>query len=454
MGRGAVVVKTFRTSHGIRTTAALALLASLAACGETSKTPTTVDVPAGVAGAPAAGSTGGGTAGAGSTTSTGGGSTSGGAEQAFAGEDGGGAGGTGSMEPVADECVFVGQWAIAPSDYHDGVRLNRLPDGFGFTSDGLEFGVISEHRSEVFKLRLDIQDPTTLLSSFSEPHVAALSGTAAAPRVLGAHVVSLADFVGAYVLAYDADGSPHGEQKAILETYQRVTARNRLAVSFDGKVAAYGNYHPGIWDPRLIMLDGDGRPQGSPVRLLDTGDRPTVDCFALTPTEGGVLATFVYGSPAVMRLVEVSSTGEVSKQVEWQVPARVRCENAWIEGSTPWQEASGTLLPFTGLDDHGEPVSREIYRYAAGEVVKVLSWPTGAGVPSYLWLQDGPAPLVVRDDELGRVREGLFVALRAPALPRFTTALPAVDGRVFVADVWRTVGHDLRVYEIRCAEGG
>ena len=291
----------------------------------------------------------------------------------------------------------------------------------------------------------DLQADSLLTDNVSGK-VIAITGSAEKPRLLAMHPVTRSGFDATAVLqAYDELGNPQGDEVEVLEIFNRVTARNPFAVSLDGRLAAFGNYHAGTRDPRMVVLDGDGHPAGAPVRLLDTGESPSLDCFALTPLKAGVLASFVDVVAHVMHFTEVSNAGQVVAQTAWDAPTGLRC-------GIPWREPTGVLIPFEG----GE----EIYRYDAGTVVKVASIQLAADGSLYRWLLDGAEPLVARSlagggVEFARLRGADLLPLHGPPLSELTFAVPAIDGRIFVATQPYVVGGasntaDLDISEIRC----
>jgi hypothetical protein len=432
---------------GSRVAGSLALLASIVACAQTaSRSPEPERMP------PASGGAmqpGGGSATAAAGTGGGG---SGGAEvtAGAAAGDADGLGGTGAVDPEPDECLVVGHWSLASAPRGS---LYRLRDGFALSEDHVRWSVVADSDGKRLDVNLALQGPESLLTDNVVGKVSAITASAGKPRVLAIHPVTHMLFDATAVLqAYDELGQPQGDEIEALDIFNRVTSRNPFAVSLDGRLAAFGNYHAGLRDPRMVVLDGDGRPQGAPLRLLDTGDAPTLDCFALTPTKSGVLATFVDAVTSTLHLTEVSGAGQVLAQTEWAVPTGLQC-------GAPWQEPSGTLLPFVARDAQGIDLSNEVYRYAGSTVVKVASVPVGVDGAICRWLLDGAAPLFVRSRpgggaELLRLHGADFVPLRGPALPAPTAVMPAVDGRIFIAaqsfPTDGSMGSDLEVYEIRC----
>jgi len=253
-------------------------------------------------------------------------------------------------------------------------------------------------------------------------------GTAEDPRFLIVRDEVVTGYDGNALLApYGGDGQPLGAEGVVLPIYDRVTATNVFAASLRRNLAALGNYHPSTRDPHVVLIGADGQTIGEPIALLDNGD--LVQCFSITETDAGFLASFFDQTSNQVALTEIDASGNVTGQSEWPTPDHAVCGAAW-------REPNGLFMSLTLRDDQGADLSNEIYRYTSGTLEHVLSLSVDER-----WLLDGAAPLVARIDtdgslELGRVRDGALVPFSAPVLPDTMQRLPAVDGRVFLgADV-------------------
>jgi hypothetical protein len=241
----------------------------------------------------------------------------------------------------------------------------------------------------------------------------------------------------------DKSGELLGERTAVLEIFDRGTSTNVSAGSLDGERAAVGNAHSGVWDPRIVLLDRDGKPVSDEIRLLETGDSPLYRCFALTGTAHGVIATIVDGDTDELRLFELDAEGQVVQEATLEGVDDILCPRVSVD-------PSGVFVS-RGLDaqSFSRGSARDVYRASGGALELVATLPEPPEDVSYGWALGGDVPLVSAYSQMGvRFAEWRGTEL-LPLEGDFTGRLvPSADGRVFVANASREAPV---IVEVSCA---
>lgn len=359
----------------------------------------------------------------------------------------GGQGGTGGARPVPGpgECVEVTRLTKSPELSGE---VRRVQDGFviftePLATDETREWLIGNDRDEWQSVPISLS-PNTSYELMPTPIAV---GTAAEPRAIrmsiGAGSVGFANHFFSQIL--DESGELLGEPTSVLEIFDRLSSTNVSAGSLDGERAAVGNAHSGVWDPRIVLLDRDGKPVSDEIHLLETGDSPLYRCFALTGTAHGVVATIIDEDTGELRLLELDAQGQVVQEATLEGIDDILCPRVSVD-------PSGVFVSF-GLDaqSFSRGSARDVYRASGGALDLVATLPEPPEDVSYGWALGGDVPLVSARSQTGvRFAEWRGTEL-LPLEGDFTGRLiPSADGRLFVADASR---EDPVIVEVSCAPG-
>ncbi|WP_437814607.1 hypothetical protein [Sorangium sp. So ce1078] len=244
--------------------------------------------------------------------------------------------------------------------------------------------------------------------------------------------------------AFLASGEPASEPQEVLDVFDRVTARNGVALSADGERVAVGNGHPGTKVPHFALLDKKAHKVGE-ARLYESGDSIIFDCFTLTGTEHGALGSVVDDETSELHIVELDAAGETRAVLNWPMPAEFSCPAV---SSDP----TGIYLAFPDKLTGSGPQGLTVYRLAPGELSLVARWPPSDAGRAYAWVAGGASPLVQIRNASGstfaRWKDETWIPLTGGPFPG--DRIPSSDGRVFLGQ--REAGQ-LRISEIVCGSG-
>jgi len=230
--------------------------------------------------------------------------------------------------------------------------------------------------------------------------------------------------------AVRADGSAVAPLAPVLSTFDRGSAAYPTATALDGERVGVGNGHVATRDPHFVMLDKDARPVTEEIRLLDTADGPLFDCFTLTGTAHGLLASVVDRDSLALHLLELDASGARVNDATMPV----------MDGYCPRVsvDPTGNYLSFQeglALTDEG-PSS--VFRLADNALTEIATLPSSPEGTRYTWLVGGNEPLIGVFELSSPDRRVSFARLKAGGLvplagaPFHGTRVPSADGRIFL----------------------
>jgi hypothetical protein len=283
----------------------------------------------------------------------------------------------------------------------------------------------------------------------------AVTGSARQPQLLLFERMVSAGFDGQLLAqAMRVDGSAVAPLAPVLSIFERATASFPTATALDGERFAIGNGHVATRDPHFILLDKDARPVSDEIQLFDTGDSPSLECFTLTGTAHGVLASAVDHAAQQLHLLELDASGARVNQAIAPM-SDVRCPRVSVD-------PTGNYLSFqTGTTDNG-PLS--IVRFANNALTEVATLPSAPAHTSYAWVSGGDEPLVSILESSDGDRRVSFARLKAGALVPLAgdtfsgEVVPSADGRIFlVSSGWAEpvdpstpAGKNFTIVEVAC----
>lgn len=322
--------------------------------------------------------------------------------------------------PSPGTCVAVRELQARTTAYVD--NPTRLADGFAYVRDLTQ---------PVFEWLLLDEAGTARQMHVEAPFFPYLRptsvGTVRDPRLLLFDRSTDAAGTQLVVQVLLPDGTALGPSRPVLPVFDRGTAVYPIAVALDGQRAAVGNGHVGTRDPHFVLLDQDGRPVGSVVRLMDSGDDPTFACFTLIGTAHGVAGAVLDVAAGVFHISEVDAGGQIVDQATWPVTERtcpvVRPLDDGVHVSVvapPAAAGAGTTT---------------VARLSSGAFQSVATLPAPEDGSMYTWVASGPEPLVAVTRQpsvsFARLREGTLIPL-AGMFPR-GLLVPSADGRIFLS---------------------
>jgi hypothetical protein len=246
------------------------------------------------------------------------------------------------------------------------------------------------------------------------------------------------------------DGTTLGPAASVLSVFDRGTAFYPLAAALDGHRAAVGNAHVGTRDPHFVLLDEDGRPVGSEIRLMETGDEPVFSCFTLTGTAHGVAGGVLDTPTGVFHMIELDAAAHIVNQATR--PDTERCP-----AIRPFSD--GVDVSFTIPTGAAAAGTTAVTRLSTGAFQPVATLPAPEAGSAYTWVAPGREPLVAITRQtsvsFARLRGGALV----PLAGEFSrgTLVPSADDRIFLSR--QDINFDVvpaettaSVVEIACAD--
>jgi hypothetical protein len=281
-------------------------------------------------------------------------------------------GGMGGDAPVpTGRCTIEHEWRV-PHDLRS-PSVFAFDDGLAVTSEAstspsyLDWTLIRTGTAAMQTVSLDVDytDPNNFADSILG---AIVLGTREKPRFLIVHSTPLVGTAGeSSISVFDELGHLIREE---LDVMPVVLTRFRRVTTFSSPrlgIAGFANSDVTVGEPRLVLVDAEGRPLTEPVRLLD-GDSALVDSLSFTETREGFLASFINSETGKLELTEFDVQGAQASYAAWPVPT------GFVSNGT-WYETSGTYFQFVARDEQGADLSREIYTYEQGTLAHITSLP-------------------------------------------------------------------------------